>query len=48
MTPEDWQHIAEDIKAHYDDYDGFVILHGTEQPDGIYRLCAVVHARESR
>ncbi len=28
MTPEDWQHIAEDIKAHYDDYDGFVILHG--------------------
>lgn len=26
MTPEDWQHIAEDIKAHYDDYDGFVIL----------------------
>ncbi len=30
MTPEDWQHIAEDIKAHYDDYDGFVILHGTD------------------
>lgn len=30
MTPEDWQHIAEDIKAHYDEYDGFVILHGTD------------------
>ena len=30
MTPEDWQHIADDIKAHYDDYDGFVILHGTD------------------
>lgn len=30
MTPEDWQHIVEDIKAHYDDYDGFVILHGTD------------------
>ncbi len=30
MTPQDWQHIAEDIKAHYDEYDGFVILHGTD------------------
>ena len=30
MTPEDWQHIAEDIKAHYDGYDGFVILHGLD------------------
>jgi L-asparaginase len=30
MTPEDWQHIADDIKAHYDQYDGFVILHGTD------------------
>lgn len=30
MTPEDWQHIADDIQAHYDDYDGFVILHGTD------------------
>ncbi|EHC78579.1 L-asparaginase [Salmonella enterica subsp. enterica serovar Montevideo str. S5-403] len=30
MTPEDWQHIAADIKAHYDEYDGFVILHGTD------------------
>ncbi len=25
-----WRIIAEDIKAHYDDYDGFVILHGTD------------------
>ena len=30
MTPEDWQHIADDIKANYDRYDGFVILHGTD------------------
>ncbi|VFT69036.1 L-Asparaginase I [Escherichia coli] len=47
MTPEDWQHIAEDIKAHYDDYDGFVILHGTDTM-AYTALCAVVHARESR
>jgi L-asparaginase len=30
MTPSDWQHIADDIKANYDDYDGFVVLHGTD------------------
>lgn len=30
MTPEDWQHIADDIRSHYDEYDGFVILHGTD------------------
>lgn len=30
MTPEDWQHIADDIKTHYHQYDGFVILHGTD------------------
>jgi len=30
MTPIDWQRIADDIKAHYDDYDGFVVLHGTD------------------
>ena len=30
MTPEDWQHIADDIKQNYDRYDGFVILHGTD------------------
>lgn len=30
MTPGDWQHIADDIKANYDKYDGFVILHGTD------------------
>ncbi len=30
MTPQDWLHIADDIKAHYDEYDGFVILHGTD------------------
>ncbi|VFP83908.1 L-asparaginase 1 [Candidatus Erwinia haradaeae] len=30
MTPYDWQVIADDIKSHYDAYDGFVILHGTD------------------
>lgn len=30
MAPEDWQHIADDIQRHYDAYDGFVILHGTD------------------
>ncbi|MDN0117769.1 asparaginase [Yersinia frederiksenii] len=30
MTPEDWQHIANDIQQNYDLYDGFVILHGTD------------------
>jgi L-asparaginase len=30
MTPSDWQRIADDIKAHYDDFDGFVVLHGTD------------------
>ncbi len=30
MTPNDWQRIADDIKKHYDDYDGFVVLHGTD------------------
>lgn len=30
MTPNDWQRIADDIKQHYDDYDGFVVLHGTD------------------
>ncbi|MDP2561536.1 asparaginase [Psychrobium sp. 1_MG-2023] len=30
MRPKDWQRIAQDIEQHYDDYDGFVILHGTD------------------
>ena len=30
MTPADWQRIANDIKQHYDEYDGFVVLHGTD------------------
>ncbi|WP_144207455.1 asparaginase [Shewanella donghaensis] len=30
MAPTDWQLIANDIKANYDNYDGFVILHGTD------------------
>ena len=30
MTPQDWQYIADDIKKNYHQYDGFVILHGTD------------------
>ena len=30
MTPNDWQRIADDIKINYQDYDGFVVLHGTD------------------
>ena len=29
-TPEDWQKIGRDIAARYNDYDGFVVLHGTD------------------
>lgn len=30
MSPLDWQQIADDIKDHYEQYDGFIILHGTD------------------
>ena len=30
VTPQHWNLIAEDITKQYDDYDGFVILHGTD------------------
>lgn len=30
MTPNDWQFIADDIQSKYDQYDGFVVLHGTD------------------
>ncbi len=30
MTPHDWLKIAQDIADRYDDYDGFIILHGTD------------------
>jgi L-asparaginase len=30
MHPSDWQMIADDIVAHYEQYDGFIILHGTD------------------
>ncbi|HJV53497.1 MAG TPA: asparaginase domain-containing protein [Noviherbaspirillum sp.] len=29
-TPRDWQQVARDIAARYRDYDGFVVLHGTD------------------
>lgn len=30
MQPPHWNKIAEDIASHYDNHDGFVILHGTD------------------
>lgn len=30
MTPADWSRIARDIYDHYDAYDGFIVLHGTD------------------
>lgn len=30
MSPSDWLKIAQDIADHYNDYDGFVVLHGTD------------------
>ena len=30
MTPADWHKIASDIGAHYKEYDGFIVLHGTD------------------
>lgn len=30
MTPADWLNIAQDIAAHDAEYDGFIVLHGTD------------------
>ena len=30
MRPADWVRIGQDIVAHYDAYDGFLVLHGTD------------------
>ena len=30
MSPQVWRRIAADIAASYDDYDGFVVIHGTD------------------
>lgn len=30
MSPSHWQQIADDIKDNYSQYDGFIILHGTD------------------
>jgi L-asparaginase len=30
MTPREWMKIARDVADHYDAYDGFVVLHGTD------------------
>ena len=29
-TPSDWRTIAEDIRDNYNEYDGFVVVHGTD------------------
>ncbi|KAL1258162.1 hypothetical protein QQF64_011406 [Cirrhinus molitorella] len=30
MTPSDWTTIGKDIEKYYEEYDGFVVLHGTD------------------
>lgn len=30
ITPDDWCHMGKQIEKYYDEYDGFVILHGTD------------------
>jgi L-asparaginase len=30
ITPDDWYRISEDISSVYDDFDGFIVLHGTD------------------
>ena len=30
MTPADWSRIAQDISDNYEEYDGFIVLHGTD------------------
>lgn len=30
MSQEDWKRIAIDIRDHYDDYDAFIVFHGTD------------------
>jgi L-asparaginase len=30
MTPADWMKIGRDLHAHYHDFDGFIVLHGTD------------------
>ncbi|MGV8964312.1 MAG: asparaginase [Candidatus Saccharimonadaceae bacterium] len=30
ISPDKWREMVEVVKAHYNDYDGFVILHGTD------------------
>ena len=30
MNVEDWAKLAEDVQKHYHQFDGFVILHGTD------------------
>ena len=30
MTPREWVAIARDVGDHYEKYDGFVVLHGTD------------------
>lgn len=30
ITPTEWMSIAQDLATHYEDYDGFIVLHGTD------------------
>ena len=42
MKPTHWQQIANDIKANYEKYDGFVILHGNRY-HGLYSVGPVLY-----
>ena len=35
MRPADWMRMRDVIVDAYDDYDGFVVLHGTDRADGL-------------
>jgi len=30
ITPQDWYHISQDIESKFNDFDGFIVLHGTD------------------
>ncbi|MDH5434835.1 MAG: asparaginase [Gammaproteobacteria bacterium] len=30
ITPQDWYQISQDIESNFDDFDGFIVLHGTD------------------
>lgn len=45
MTFDDWVRIAKDIRKSYQNYDGFVVLHGTDTM--AYTACALSFMMEN-